>query len=92
MLVKCIIMNIRLLYVEAVLILLLIQAACDTRSCLKNRCQAKSQVCDNDPNCWSVTDSCSKRCENMTSNACWSFCLAGKNNTAANELAICGLR
>lgn len=55
--------------------------------CVKQKCPNEYQKCVDDSKCLPAIQDCQKKCG--TKQTCWEFCLAGKGDSAATNVAKC---
>ena len=59
----------------------------DPIDCVKEKCPNEYQKCVDDPKCIPAIQDCQKKCG--TKQSCWEFCLAGKGDSNATNVAKC---
>ena len=59
----------------------------DPIDCVKEKCPNEYQKCVNDSKCIPAIEDCQKKCG--TKQSCWEFCLAGKGDSNATNVAKC---
>ena len=59
----------------------------DPTDCIKEKCPNEYQACTNDSKCLPALQDCENKCG--TKQSCWQFCLAGKGDSAAINVAKC---